>query len=244
MSTRTITRDQAADWGLPHDLTAADEGPEHGVAAELHREEDTGRRRWASENTLVFRAPDDHRIYRVTYFRGLTETQYDHDVWNDERAVELVEVEPVTVPVVEWRAVGEKPTTTPVPAGDHFTEAAIRRSAYLDAAREADEAAKLFPDNLECAPAIGALDGLAQRLRRLADHYTTNEQPLGPTWEARADHAIRLYAQTAIERDDAQAEFARLRARVAELEQQAAQDTFTARIEAEATAHGPEEVTG
>ncbi|MFC8156327.1 hypothetical protein ACFUO0_20130 [Streptomyces cinereoruber] len=122
----------------------------------------------------------------------------------------------------------------PSPAGDHFTEAAIRRSAYLDAAREADEGSKLFPDTTECAAAIGALEGLAQRLRRLADHHTTAEQPTGPTWEARADHAIRLYARTAIERDDARAEHARLRARVAELEQQAAPDAHTEHIEAEA----------
>ncbi|MCG7524921.1 hypothetical protein MHW47_10795 [Streptomyces sp. OfavH-34-F] len=105
--------------------------------------------------------------------------------------------------------------TTP----DHFTDAAVRRTTYLDAAREADDAAKLFPDNLECAPAIGALQGLADRLRRLAGHYTTAEQPSGLTWEARADHAVRLYATTAIERDDARTEAARLRERVAELEQ-------------------------
>ncbi|MFE6225448.1 hypothetical protein [Streptomyces sp. NPDC057854] len=108
------------------------------------------------------------------------------------------------------------------PTGDQFTEAAIRRGAYLDAAAEADDAAKLFPDNLECAPTIGALQGLAQRLRRLAQHHTTAEQPAGLTWEARADHAVRLYARTAIELEDARAENARLRARIAEQEQPAA----------------------
>ncbi|MEU2120026.1 hypothetical protein ABZ567_31315 [Streptomyces sp. NPDC016459] len=103
------------------------------------------------------------------------------------------------------------------PTGDHFTEAAIRRNTYLDAAREATEAAKLFPGNLECAPAIGALEGLSQRLQRLAAHHTTAEQPLGLTWEARADHAVRLYARTAIELEDSKAEAARLRAERAEL---------------------------
>ena len=107
------------------------------------------------------------------------------------------------------------------PSSDQFTEAAIRRSTYLDAVREADDATKLFPDNLECAPVIGALQGLADRFRRLADHHTTAEQPAGLTWEARADHAVRLYARTAIELEDAQAENARLRARLAELEQPA-----------------------
>ncbi|MBD0707376.1 MULTISPECIES: hypothetical protein [unclassified Streptomyces] len=94
---------------------------------------------------------------------------------------------------------------------DQFTEAALRRSTYLDAAREADEGAKLFPDTMECATAIGALTGLAQRLRRLADHHTTAEQPTGPTWQTRADHATRLYAR---------AEAARLRAERDELIQQ------------------------
>ncbi|MFB7278086.1 hypothetical protein ACFCZV_13340 [Streptomyces hydrogenans] len=105
---------------------------------------------------------------------------------------------------------------------DQFTAASVRRGAYLDAAREADDATKLFPDNLECAPAIGALQGLAQRLRRLADHHTTAEQPASLTWEARADHAVRLYSRTAIELEDARAENARLRAILAEQKQSAA----------------------
>ncbi|MFE6223311.1 hypothetical protein [Streptomyces sp. NPDC057854] len=105
--------------------------------------------------------------------------------------------------------------------GDQFTEAAIRRGTYLEAAAEADTASKLFPDTDEYAAAIGALEGLAQRLRRFAQHHTTAEQPAGLTWEARADHAVRLYARTAIELEDARAETTRLRARLAELEQPA-----------------------
>ncbi|MFE6853455.1 hypothetical protein ACFVDH_22025 [Streptomyces sp. NPDC057674] len=68
--------------------------------------------------------------------------------------------------------VGEQPSA---PAGDHFTEAAIRRSTFLEAAREAEAASKLFPDTLECAAAIGALEGLSRRLQRLANHHTTTE---------------------------------------------------------------------
>ncbi|MFE5912060.1 hypothetical protein ACFQ6B_23665 [Streptomyces wedmorensis] len=104
----------------------------------------------------------------------------------------------------------------PAPVGDHFTEAAIRRSAYLDAANLcADDG----PEPCGCGGCADcALYQAAQQLRRRAEHYTTAEQPTGPTWEARADHAIRLYATTAIERDDARAEAARLRARVTELE--------------------------
>ncbi|MEV2203756.1 hypothetical protein AB0E11_27870 [Streptomyces fradiae] len=47
------------------------------------------------------------------------------------------------------------------------------------------------------------------------------EQPREVTWEARADHAVKLYAQTAIERDDARTEARTLRARIAELEAEA-----------------------
>ncbi|MGW8762347.1 hypothetical protein ACWGN5_07590 [Streptomyces sp. NPDC055815] len=109
--------------------------------------------------------------------------------------------------------------STPEPTGDHFTEAAIRRSAYLDAANIAAEPG---PNTCGCGGcAECARYYVAQELRRLADHYTTAEQPTGLTWEARADHAIRLYARTAIELEDAKAEAARLRARVTELEQAA-----------------------
>ncbi|MFJ5143287.1 hypothetical protein [Streptomyces sp. NPDC088707] len=250
MSTRTITREQAADWGLPNDLADPADDPNHpSLAVEFHRAEDTGRRRWASENDLVFRAPDDGRTYRVTYFRGLTETQYDHDVWNDERAIELTEVEEVSVPVVEWHRVGDKTppaepeddtASAPAPTGDVFTEAAIRRSAYLDAANALADPGPNTCGCLGCAEC--ALHRASQDLRRLADHYTTAEQPLGLTWEARADHAVRLYARTAIELEDAKAEAARLRAERATLIEQRdriADDT----IKALATAEEPQTVT-
>ncbi|MGW1405045.1 hypothetical protein [Streptomyces sp. NPDC002403] len=44
------------------------------------------------------------------------------------------------------------------------------------------------------------------------------EQPAPLSWQARADHAVEMYARTAIERDDARTEAKQLRARVAELE--------------------------
>lgn len=293
MSTRTITRKQADDWGLPHNTITGKGDGDTARAIELHcKQVDT--RRWASVHELVFLAPDDDRTYRVHYFQPLTEQQ-EHDRWNFAVAVELVEVEPVTTSVVEWHPVGDKPEpthqgphpehgglethrgrsedctgpdcgpaiclncehllsahgeevcgqpstfpdgtpyqcgctwgdddqddaaeeATPAPAGDHFTEAAIRRSAYLDAASIAAEPG---PNTCGCGGcAECARYYVAEDLRRRADHYTTAEQPTGPTWEARADHAIRLYATTAIERDDARAEAARLRAERATLIEQ------------------------
>jgi hypothetical protein len=48
--------------------------------------------------------------------------------------------------------------------------ASVSRAAVLrEAADEAASAARLFPDDDECATAIGALEGLADRLRRMAD---------------------------------------------------------------------------
>jgi hypothetical protein len=50
------------------------------------------------------------------------------------------------------------------------------------------------------------------------EYRPAEEQPAELSWKGRADHAVEMYARTAIERDDAQAEAAQLRARVAELE--------------------------
>ncbi|MFE3149112.1 hypothetical protein ACFXJ6_21060 [Streptomyces sp. NPDC059218] len=82
------------------------------------------------------------------------------------------------------------------------TEAAIHRTALLMAAAEADDAVRLFPDTLECATAIGALQGLAVRFRRLADeaqqaapavdfyqpgHTYTSSAPSLHGWKFRCD---------------------------------------------------------
>ncbi|MGW6600505.1 hypothetical protein [Streptomyces sp. NPDC055036] len=48
----------------------------------------------------------------------------------------------------------------------------------------------------------------------------TEEQPAPLSWQARANHAVELYARTAIERDDARAKVARLRTRLAAVERQ------------------------
>ncbi|MFH8530487.1 hypothetical protein ACH4GE_18955 [Streptomyces tendae] len=96
-------------------------------------------------------------------------------------------------------------TDQPNPVRDAFTEAAIRRSALLTGA----DAIENLPQDYECDPGRGDAVNV---LRRLADFTTSEEQPTGPTWEARAEHAVRLYARTAIERDDALAEVAKLRA--------------------------------
>ncbi|AGK80421.1 hypothetical protein SFUL_5533 [Streptomyces microflavus DSM 40593] len=95
---------------------------------------------------------------------------------------------------------------------DWFTEAAVRRGALLGGA----DAIAALPQDHELDPGRG---DAVQWLRRLALHATVAEQPTGLTWQARAGHAVRLYATTAIERDDLRAENGQLRERLAELEQ-------------------------
>lgn len=98
------------------------------------------------------------------------------------------------------------------PLLDPFTEAAVRRGALLGGA----DAIEALPQDHECDPGRG---DAVKLLRRLAGLTTTTEQPTGLTWQARAEHAVRLYATTAIELEDARRENGRLRDRLAELEQ-------------------------
>ncbi|MFF4177631.1 hypothetical protein [Streptomyces sp. NPDC001750] len=119
------------------------------------------------------------------------------------------------------------PKCQPDAPADSFTEAAIRHSALIAGAL----AIEALPQDYECDPGRG---DAARLIRRLAAVYTTEEQPTGPTWEARAEHAVGLYARTAIERDDARTEAAKLRAERDELIQQRdriADDTIKARVE-------------
>lgn len=113
---------------------------------------------------------------------------------------------PTLADVEEQRRAAEKPPTT----GDLFTDAAIRSGALLAGA----DVIENLPQDYECDPGRG---DAVKVLRRLAAFHTNAEQPTGITWETRAEHAVRLYATTAIERDDAQAEAAKLRERLAEV---------------------------
>ncbi|MEU5596614.1 hypothetical protein [Streptomyces sp. NPDC020298] len=110
MTTRILTRDQLDDWGLPYDLIEEDEAADHPEAAvELHREQ-TDTRRWASTHTLVFRAPDDGKTYRVTYQEPLTEHQ-ECDPWFDDREVNAFEVKQRAQIVTRWTRVTDQPPT-------------------------------------------------------------------------------------------------------------------------------------
>lgn len=359
MPTRKFDTDYLGSIGIPDPYTADAVRRVEPLFAEQ-----IDSRRWVSVHHLVFRGPDDGKAWRVTFERGLTENQEDHDSWNYEREVTAVEVEQVATTVMEWHAIpdapalsgiaaavaaltaptveeqpepfiprtereywqaiadalnaanavgmpvgidldgtltdhnahsviwnfdeerwevagyddveeGEQPST-PAPyarvtlrptdtadqvhveaesgsmnpaviahglrqaadefdnraraqgiepiaraaeeqpaTGDVFTEAAVYASALNAAAIEAENTARAFGDETESVPTVVTLLDLASRFRSLAHHHTTNEQPAGLTWEARTEHAVRLYATTAIERDDARAEAARLREQLA-----------------------------
>ncbi|WP_405195155.1 hypothetical protein [Streptomyces anulatus] len=122
-------------------------------------------------------------------------------------------------PLAAWLTGADAGPPAPVTAADEpafldpFTEAAVRRGALLGGA----DAIEALPQDHECDPGRG---DAVKLLRRLAGLTTTTEQPTGLTWEARAEHAVRLYATTAIELEDARRDNARLRAERDEVIQQ------------------------
>lgn len=110
MTTRTFTRQQLEEIGVPDIWTAADKSN----AAEHLHESQVDTRRWVSVHELIFRAPDDGKAYSVTYEQGLTENQDDTDPWNYEDEIKAVEVEQQPVTVMQWKPVqptAEEPST-------------------------------------------------------------------------------------------------------------------------------------
>lgn len=101
MAIRTFTPAELEEIGVPDELPGP-HGPEvEGLAYELHQEQ-TDTRRWVSVHSLIFRAPDDGKAYRVYLTRGLTEEQEDTDPWNGDTTVEATEVELRPVTVQRW----------------------------------------------------------------------------------------------------------------------------------------------
>jgi hypothetical protein len=95
---RTFTREQLEEMGVPYEWDA-----EPGKEAEILRERQTDTRRWVSWHEVLFRAPDDGKVYAVDYRRGLTEHQDDTDLWDGEDTITAVEMEPYELIVTEWR---------------------------------------------------------------------------------------------------------------------------------------------
>ncbi|OKJ42295.1 hypothetical protein [Streptomyces sp. CB01580] len=88
------------------------------------------------------------------------------------------------------QAVKDHPSTTFMAPYESLADAVLTaaspllRSAALLAGADAIEA---LPQDYECDPGRG---DAVKLLRRLGDHYVTNEQLAGLSWEARAEHAV------------------------------------------------------
>lgn len=101
MPTREFTREELETLGIPYSWDA-----ESGKAAERLHEEQVDTRRWVSVHEVVFRAPDDGRVWSVDYVEGLTESQDGTDPWEYEGStITATEMEPHEVTVTEWRKV-------------------------------------------------------------------------------------------------------------------------------------------
>lgn len=94
MTTRTFTRDELEEMGLPD------------CSHTVHVEQVDERRwyRWYSIHHCIFRADDDGPLWRVKYYEPLTELQ-EHDTWNDQETITATQVEPYTVEVIRYRPV-------------------------------------------------------------------------------------------------------------------------------------------
>lgn len=99
MPTRTFTRDEL-------DSLHVTAGGSTVVSDEIVHQ-----KRWSVVHEIVFRAPDDLRLWSVTYFEPATEAQ-ECDPWgyhfgDDNEPVEAVEVEPYLAEVTRYRLVVE-----------------------------------------------------------------------------------------------------------------------------------------
>lgn len=89
MTTRIFTPDQLEEFDVPY--------------TNLHKEH-VDSWRWSEVYTCVFRAPDDGKIYQVTYQRPSTEHQ-ECDTWFDQEQITATEVEQQPVTVMQWKPV-------------------------------------------------------------------------------------------------------------------------------------------
>jgi hypothetical protein len=105
MGTRTFTRDELEELGLPDDSDYV-----------VHTEQvDT--RRWYTVHTCVFHTDEEGPLWRVKYYKPATEEQ-ECDVWDphgEPDTIQAVEVEPYQVEVTRYRPirpVEPEPATT------------------------------------------------------------------------------------------------------------------------------------
>ena len=101
MNIRTFTADQLDAWHLPEpDSIWGDQAPTILDTDVVHMGDHT------CTKTLVFRAPDDGRHYRIRYEMALADGNYT-DPWFDETTVDGIEVVQRPVTVMTWQPVGQ-----------------------------------------------------------------------------------------------------------------------------------------
>lgn len=88
--TRTFTIDQIHDWDLPW-----------GINNMVQSNEITDHTRWSVWHEVIFEAPDDLKLWKLSYQVPATEQQ-DCDRWPD---LEAVQVEAREITVIEYREV-------------------------------------------------------------------------------------------------------------------------------------------
>lgn len=89
--TRKFTMEEIDEWDLPWGL-------EKGMVIS---DEITDHNRWSVWHELIFRAPDDGKLWRLSYQKPATEMQ-ECDRWPD---LEAVQVEAVLTSVTQYREV-------------------------------------------------------------------------------------------------------------------------------------------
>ncbi|QDN57353.1 hypothetical protein [Streptomyces sp. S1D4-20] len=100
MTSRTFTREQLEEIGVPFELGGNDT-----CATKLASDSD-GNGRWTETVRLVFRHPEDGQAYLVRYQVGLTEHQDGIDPWmRYGDTIPALEVEQQPVVVQQWKPV-------------------------------------------------------------------------------------------------------------------------------------------
>lgn len=216
---RVFHRDQLDAWGVPNDLATDPATAPEGAAIELHSEQ-IETRRWVSVHELVFRAPDDGKAYRVTYERGLTEVQEDHDKWDYRDHVVGEEVEEYERPVKAWRRVGEQPAkpsavVTLRPTADPNEITLTAESHGMNPARVAyglRKAADAFDrraraEGDEPIPYTPSPEAARELARALARRITELGKARGwSTWAADYIHPDREFVDTGAPAEDDEAQ--------------------------------------
>lgn len=94
--TREFTMDEIDEWDLPWGATKG----------MVISDEITDHSRWSIWHELIFRAPDDGKLWRMSYQRPATEMQ-ECDRWPDLEAVQVEAVEVRTIVYREVTPVGD-----------------------------------------------------------------------------------------------------------------------------------------